>query len=757
MPVIREPVEEEIERNSGEASLLASAKIETFPSDKIRPDEFRMNPITPKTDFAMRQANHLVEKICRDNGVEAPKYSFSKCSAGQEDLIVSLSLSKHASVLRLAEYLHKRGQIERDYALAIQKLNRHLIQTGDTDERLGQLIVMGEKTAAGHMDWARKISEQRIIEELKTICSENEEQRKYLLIEMKKYRGVWSKAVGAFEKVRKNRDKAQKAADSAQLAFDSAMARGNCGKGALARLKEDSQQKAQKAKQARDEYNRAMAALTARQSEIFKDQIPKCFDGLERMERARMAAVRTNLINLAQLHLAVAEVEIESGQRWLKSLVSLSVDDEIEIFVRSVEERAEGQRIAEEIERIDANQDFEDEDNLMDSSAEETIQIYNQGQNEESKLYGNTDLTNSEADLLKALPEIEEINDPRILQERRDKLETIQIKLNHQIEALERMEEAYSSSNAEVIGNKATLEAVRTSKEGIAREIEENAQVLEQINQKLAQLPQPIKKRSAIFRIGLKNEREIDENPMSSILEELNRLDQKRSFANQPPINTNTNANKGSSKKKALSKSFEEILKEGEIESLASPKATGLKLPGAQWTAESISKSNEDLANDDYFCAENWESERIEEMVLNQRTNFRNRLSSIDSQKSTKTTTLEDGGVVDDDEENDFINVKSQSASSGLRRKSIGQTTKNSEASIDQSAIPAASTKIPKNRVELFKVQALYNFIGRKETDELDLCTGEILSVYEASGEWWEAENEAGIRGYIPFNYVIRI
>ena len=37
------------------------------------------------------------------------------------------------------------------------------------------------------------------------------------------------------------------------------------------------------------------------------------------------------------------------------------------------------------------------------------------------------------------------------------------------------------------------------------------------------------------------------------------------------------------------------------------------------------------------------------------------------------------------------------------------------------------------------------------------LVKRKILSVFDASGEWWEAENEAAARGYIPFNYVIRI
>ena len=216
MPTVSVPESFESSRtNSAKSSVEEYSQLNSF-QNASEGKNSAVPPITPRTDFAIRQANNLVERICKDHGVEAPKYSFESCLSGQEDQISSVSATKHTSVLRLAEYLHKRGQIERDYAISIQKLNRSIVQTGDTDERLGQLIVMGEKTAAGHMDWARKIGEQRVVDELKTMCGENEEQRRFLLSEMKKYRAIWSKAVGAFEKIRKNRDKALKAADSAQ-------------------------------------------------------------------------------------------------------------------------------------------------------------------------------------------------------------------------------------------------------------------------------------------------------------------------------------------------------------------------------------------------------------------------------------------------------------------------------------------------------------------------------------------------------------
>lgn len=768
MPTLKVPESFGIDSNQsfGEVSLLESSKINAYNNSREQQKNIngakksaKSSAITPKTEFAMRQANHLVERICREHGVEAPNISFANCLQGQEDEIAHWSDGKHDSVLRLAEYMHKRGQIERDYSLSIQKLNRNIMQSEDTDERLGQLIVMGEKTATSHMDFARKIEEERIVEDLKILCVENEEQRRNLLVEIRKLRGIWTKAVGAFEKVRKNRDKALKAVDSAQLALENALSRGNANKNTLFKLKEEVNQKLERARVAREEYNQAMNGLTKRQSEIFKERIPKCFEGFEKMERSRIAAVRASLINLAQVNLAIANVEIESSQRWLKSLVSISIDDEIENFVRSVEE--ENGHVVQEI-------NFEDEAAVEENETTTSAKIHENeslelSQKNNNKLYIDSNLTNSETDLLTAAVDcgLEEKVDPKTLKERKEKIERVQVKLRQQLEALERMEQAYTEQ--EESNNLATLEAIRSSKRVISREIEENANLFVQIEMRLACLP-PSNNNFLNDHV----------NPMTSILEELNKLDQRRGesqFKKESSLEE-FNLQKKQKQvsigppKKSLSRSFEEILNdngdEGLVrEAVASPKATGLKLPGAQWTAAAIIRSNEEInsdmklknKDDDFYCAE--EEEEEEERLLIERRNFRNRLGSAGSEESKRSSRKQ--------------------STQFTARKSIGQSTPNVSASrktspksIDDSTFQSYSKSlnnksenncvmIPQNNQELFKVRALYNFIGRKETDELDLRVDEILGIFEASGEWWEAENEVGVRGYVPFNYVIKI
>ena len=288
--------------------------------------------------------------------------------------------------------------------------------------------------------------------------------------------------------------------------------------------------------------------------------------------------------------------------------------------------------------------------------------------------------------------------------------------------------------------NYATLEAVKTSMRGISQEIEDNSSLIERIGEKMMLLSAKLP--------GSSNNIILDRiNPMSTILDELNRLDQRRS-AQQANNNNNRHQPAPASKpvqqqvekKKSLSRSFDDVLNsiDGEDDiSVASPKATVLKLPGTQWTVASIAKSNEELA--DYFCAEDEE----EELLVEERRRFKNHLASIGSieeipkEKDTSRNQVQ------------VHQLQAQAQHSPRRKSSISQSTPNSSASTQKL--------IPQNRNELFRVQALYNFIGRKETDELDLCTGEILSVFDGNGEWWEAENEAGVRGYIPFNYVIRL
>ena len=134
MPTVKVPESFGTDSNHqsfGELSLLESSKINAYNAAPTEQPKIINGPkksvkpsvITPKTEFSMRQANHLVERICREHGVEAPNISFANCLQGQEDQIAHWSVGKHDSILRLAEYMHKRGQIERDYSLSIQKLN----------------------------------------------------------------------------------------------------------------------------------------------------------------------------------------------------------------------------------------------------------------------------------------------------------------------------------------------------------------------------------------------------------------------------------------------------------------------------------------------------------------------------------------------------------------------------------------------------------------------------------------------------------
>lgn len=59
----------------------------------------------------------------------------------------------------------------------------------------------------------------------------------------------------------------------------------------------------------------------------------------------------------------------------------------------------------------------------------------------------------------------------------------------------------------------------------------------------------------------------------------------------------------------------------------------------------------------------------------------------------------------------------------------------------------------------LFKVQALYDFVGEPNSAELSITTGEILSVTRIDiGEgWWEGLNSRGKSGLFPEAYVTKM
>ena len=158
------------------------------------------------------------------------------------------------------------------------------------------------------------------------------------------------------------------------------------------------------------------------------------FEGFERWKGRGIAAVRSTLIILAQVHLAVSDVEIESGQRWLKSLVSLSVDDEIEMFIENVEERAASgsRRILEDEYDAEGGKDEYEESEMNVKEAKTTEIKSNAG------LYSNTTLTTSESDLLRIGTPESKIHRPFSFKGTSQQTGRITNKLGHQLEALER-------------------------------------------------------------------------------------------------------------------------------------------------------------------------------------------------------------------------------------------------------------------------------------------------------------------------------
>ena len=790
---------------------LASSQSSAIPA-KPQQKPSSITHLQPASDFSARQSAHLVERICQDHGIEAPRYTFARSLCANHDRALHWSSTKHESLLKLADYLSRRAGVEAEYAQALQKLNRQTIQYAEADERFSQVLVMAEKTATGHADFARKITTERVPEELRTLCHEHEAHRKALQSEIKAQQEAWKRAIVAFERIRKSKERAQAAADAAQLAVHRAAGTG--GVAHRRRLEADCEEKLRRAALAREDYSHAASALLSKKKEIFGDQLPRLLDSLERMERARIGALRAVLVGLAQGQLAFAEIEVEGGERWLRAVVAEGVDEEIETFIRSGPHGDLDLGLDEEHGRDDG----------MKSSMDNTSTNSTNAQSSTTLTSNTTHTTSVVPDDLLA----DSWND---LKQQKDALTASLQKLEIQLAGLHKMHASFH-------GQAESQAAVQQGLEVVQGEIERSSALLKAVEEKMGRVPRELE-------LPLTN----SGNPLSPIRSALKMLGE---------IGTGVTGGKGNAldtiadattaavpaipkqRKKALSKSFEEILSIGEMglaeaalvdESVLErdvpvverEDTASSKLPGMQW---SRSRSNSAIAMVDDSMIE--ESVSINaststtsnltnqstlfaqsslENVFNSRRAFRCELDAselasrrqslkeeskeamkknleelfssqqqqriVDEKEPVEPLTLNEHEPVDlRPKWKEMIEGKSDRGASDLNGKGAsdligkGASTVNSNiASTIQSTVNATiqsstiqSTQSTTSTAKaLFKVQALYPFKGEPDNDELDLKTGEVLAVLDAEGEWWMAENEGGVRGYIPFNYVIKL
>jgi len=105
-----------------------------------------------------------------------------------------------------------------------------------------------------------------------------------------------------------------------------------------------------------------------------------------------------------------------------------------------------------------------------------------------------------------------------------------------------------------------------------------------------------------------------------------------------------------------------------------------------------------------------------------------------------------------EDEDLQLALALSLSAEESKNKKSSSKKKHDSPSST--SPIPQQSSQQNK---PLFKVKALYDFLGNYAEGELPLYCGDIINVYDTTyKDWWKGENR-GMVGIFPNNYVERI
>lgn len=109
-----------------------------------------------------------------------------------------------------------------------------------------------------------------------------------------------------------------------------------------------------------------------------------------------------------------------------------------------------------------------------------------------------------------------------------------------------------------------------------------------------------------------------------------------------------------------------------------------------------------------------------------------------------------------EDEDLQLALALSLSAEESKKNKKSSSESKKKHDSPSSSSSPS-SPQTSQQGKPLFKVKALYDFLGNYAEGELPLYTGDIINVYDTTyKDWWKGENR-GMVGIFPNNYVEKI
>jgi len=159
------------------------------------------------------------------------------------------------------------------------------------------------------------------------------------------------------------------------------------------------------------------------------------------------------------------------------------------------------------------------------------------------------------------------------------------------------------------------------------------------------------------------------------------------------------------------------------------------------------------------YCIKQWDESFGNDPTLSYCNEVYNRLRSQNytfEAPGKKSVKRHDSEVILKQKEDDDLQLAlalSLSAEESKKNKKSSKRNNDSPAS-SSSPIPQQSSQQGK---PLFKVKALYDFLGNYAEGELPLYCGDIINVYDTTyKDWWKGENR-GMVGIFPNNYVEKI
>lgn len=274
-----------------------------------------------------------------DQFVRIP-YSFSEITKQVDDGIssvryVSTILEKWCDTKlkyakEMKKFLENNKFLEKKKILQIDKMVK-------SAECISQLTKLIEDEAQKELEFANSVK-SKIIAPLKKQCEEATTQKNEILKEKNLATTQLMAAVDVLEKTKRSCENFEEKIDTPPHSPISSSplqkARSMSNMGIV--FKKNKQKQREKMGESIKRYEGAIAAANQHQTKYYSEDMPKIFNKLEILEKARLSNTKSHFQNLYLYHLGLINTANSDGSTFLKHIKDIDPQNEIKIFVNAI-------------------------------------------------------------------------------------------------------------------------------------------------------------------------------------------------------------------------------------------------------------------------------------------------------------------------------------------------------------------------------------------------------------------------------------